>query len=214
MRFLKLLQSGAAAALLLSGAPAKATPEQEFWKWFQKNEGSLYDFERDQEHTFDQLSVELHKLNPDLTFEFGPKENGRREFTIGADGIRAAFPEVEKLYAAAPLLPRWRIQKFRQRRPPSDISYGGLTVKAAAVSVLVEPNGTMADLTVFVPGYTQVGHKAYAPIVYLLLDEALGEYDVETRVGGINIKAPEEASGPTCSLADLPKRVDALFAKK
>lgn len=36
---------------------AKASPEADFWRWFQKNEAALFDFERDQEKTFDRLAV-------------------------------------------------------------------------------------------------------------------------------------------------------------
>ena len=49
--------------------------EKSFWGWFQKNEEMLFHFESDQEKTLDKLSAELKKVNPDLTFEFGPVEN-------------------------------------------------------------------------------------------------------------------------------------------
>ena len=214
MRFPSMLRLSVITAFVLSCGRTHATPEQDFWKWFQNIENSLFDFEKDQERTFDRLTTEMHKLSPNLTFEFGPKKDGRREFTISADGIRDAFPEVEKLYSAAPALPRWKILKFRQRNAPFDISYGGLSVKAASISVQVKPNGQKVDLTIFLPGYTQVEHKNYAPIVYLFLDQALGEYDVETRVGQINIESTSEAEGKTYSLEALPGEVDALFAKK
>jgi hypothetical protein len=209
-----MLRLSVITAFVLSCGRAHATPEQDFWKWFQSNENSLFDFEKDQERTFDRLAAEMHKLNPNLTFEFGPKKDGCREFTISADGIREAFPAVEKLYAAAPPLPRWKILKFRQRHKPFDIESGGVSVKAALVAVQVTPNGQTVDLTIFIPGYTQDAYKKYAPIVFLLLDQALGEYDVETRVGQINIESTSKAGGKTCSLEALPREVDALFAKK
>lgn len=64
----------------------------------------LFHFETDQEKTFDKLSAELKKANPDLTFEFGPVENGKREFVISAAGIKTAFPYVESLFNSAPKL--------------------------------------------------------------------------------------------------------------
>lgn len=80
--------------------------EKAFWDWFQANDERLYNFERDQEPTFDLLQTELQKVDKNLTFEFGPVENGRREFIISAGGIREAFPKVESLYATAPVLSR------------------------------------------------------------------------------------------------------------
>lgn len=85
------------AMLGLSGGGKQVTPEQSFWAWFQNNQDFLFDFEKDQERVFDRLATEMHKVNPSLTFEFGPKEDGRREFTISADGIRKAFPAVQAL---------------------------------------------------------------------------------------------------------------------
>jgi hypothetical protein len=154
------------------------------------------------------------KLNPNLTFEFGPIEDGRREFVISADGIREPFPEVEALYKGAPSLPRWKFIKFRPRRKPNDISYGGVSVKALSVSVLVEQKGQMVDITVFIPGYTQAAHKTYAAIAFLLLDEALGEYDVETRVGQVNVDSVSKAPAQRYSLEALPKAVDSVLAHR
>jgi hypothetical protein len=209
-----LLLSGLLSAFGFSSGLAQVTPEQAFWNWFQKNEAALFDFEKDRDRTFDRLTAELRKLDPSLTFEFGPKENGRREFTISADGIRKAFPAVEKLYAAAPALPRWKFQKFRQRREPSDISFRGVRVTASGVSVNVTRQGEKADIALFFPGFSEAARETYTGIAFLLLDQALGEYDVETRVGEIRVEGISKASPKAYHLKELPMRFDELFAKK
>jgi hypothetical protein len=199
------------AAIGLYGGSNQNTPEQTFWIWFQNNQNALFDFEKNQEQTFGMLSAQLHKINPTLTFEFGPIEQGRREFTISADGIKDAFPAVEALYAAAPQLPRWKILKFRHRRVPSDISYGSVFVKATTITVEIKPAGHKADLVLFIPGYTESSRDAYLSIAFLMLDQSLGEYDVETRVGNIQVKPKSPPSGPTHTLQDLPRVIDAMF---
>jgi len=191
---------------------SKSTPEQNFWTWFKDNENDVFDFEKNRERTFDRLAAEMHKVNPSLTFEFGPKENGHREFVISADGIKEAFPAVESLYAAAPTLPRWKFIKFRPRRKPFDVSYAGVSVKARSVKVRVDPQGQTADITVFIPGYTAAERQAYTGIAFLFLDQALGEHDVETRVGKISVEAAPEA-GNTYSLESLPAVFDSLLVK-
>ena len=193
---------------------ATASPEEDFWRWFQKNEMSLFDFERDQEPTFDRLAAEMHNVSPSLTFEFGPKEGGRREFVISADGIRAAFPKVESLFAAAPSLPRWKFTKFRPRRAPFDIEYQGLKVKADQVSVLLRSNGAAVGLTVLIPACTSDADKACQGIAFLLLDQALGEYDVETRVGRVAVRAPTPSDTEAVPLRQLPAAFDAQFTKR
>jgi len=200
------------AGFTLSCNRAQATPE-DFWKWFQSNEDMLFNFEKNREQTFDKLGAEMHKLNPSLTFEFGPIENGKREFVISADGIKEVFPQVEALYAAAPSLPRWKFVRFRPRRKPMDVDYEGVSVQAASVSVQLVRNGQVADVTVFIPNYSQANRKAFVAIAFLMLDGALGEYDVEMRVGQIEVQAAPMAHAQTTSLQDLPKSFDGLFAK-
>ena len=205
-----VLVLGLIAGTALSCKRAQATPE-DFWKWFQSNEDTLFNVEKNREQTFDKLGAEMHKLNPSLTFEFGPIEDGKREFVISADGIKEAFPQVEALYAAAPSLPRWKFVKFRPRRKPMDVNYEGVSVRATSVTVQLVRNGQLADLTVFIPNYSEADRKPYMAIAFLLLDDALGEYDVETRVGQIKVEAAPKAQAQTFSLQDSPKAFDALF---
>lgn len=173
---------------------SKATPEEDFWGWFSKNDGMLFSFEKDQEKIFDRLAAEMKKVNSSLTFEFGPIKDGKREFVISADGIKDAFPAVEQLYAAAPKLDRWIWIKFRPRRSPMDIEYGEVKVKADDVFCTVEPDGIKAGITLFIRGYQPEREKAYRGIAFLMLDQALGEYDVETKVGFIQTKDFSEKS--------------------
>jgi len=184
--------------------------EEVFWNWFQEHEDELFNFERDQEKIFDRLITEMHKVHRSLAFEFSPKENDRREFVISADGIKEAFPKVQSLHASAPHLPRWKFIRFRPRRKPFDIRYRGVSVKAQSVLVQVEPVGQKMDITVFVPNYTKTAYEKYAPIAFLLLDQALGEYEVETRVGAIEIEPIYKAIPPNYSLEELPKLFDDL----
>ena len=190
-----------------------ANPEEDFWKWFKSNEAMLYGFETNREQMFDQLGARMHRINPNLTFEFGPIENGKREFVISADGIREAFPAVEKLYAIAPSMPRWKFTKFRPRRKPMNMDYQGVSVPATSVTVQLTRNGQWADITVFVPNYSAANRDSFGAIAFLLLDAALGEYDVETRVGQIKLEASSPGGAHICSLEDLPRVFDALFVK-
>jgi hypothetical protein len=197
--------------LSLVARTAVASPESDFWTWFQQNEDEIFNFEKDQEVVFDKLAARMQKVNPSLTFEFGSKEDGKREFVISADGNKKAFPSVEKLYTAAPQLKKWKVIKFRQRREPFDMNYGGISVRAATVTVSITRDGSKAALTVLIPGYTESKRESYAGIGFLLLDQALGEYDVETRVGVIDFAAPSARYGQVRTLADLPKAFDELL---
>ncbi|MTV36708.1 hypothetical protein [Duganella radicis] len=199
--------------LSLLGCTATASPEADFWLWFQQNEDEIFNFESNQEVVFDKLAARMQKINPSLTFEFGPKEGRMRDFVISADGIKDAFPNVEKLYAAAPELKKWKVIKFRPRREPFDIKYQGISVQAASVTLSIARDGSKGAITVLIPGYTESKHETYAGIAFLLLDQALGEYDVETRVGAIDVAAPSDRYRQICSLVDLPKTFDELLGR-
>ena len=199
--------------LTLVARSALASPESDFWTWFQQNEGEIYHFESNQEAVFDKLAARMHKVHPALTFEFGPINGGKREFVISADGIKDAFPSVERLHAAAPPLKKWKVTKFRPRRQPFDIDYKGLSVQAASVTVVVKREGTKIAALMFIPSYTQSKHDTYLGIAFLILDQALGEYDVETRIGAIDVSAPSARFGKSSTLAELPKVFDNLLGR-
>jgi hypothetical protein len=148
-----------------------------------------------------------------LTFEFGPKDGNRREFVISADGIRDAFTKVESLFASAPPLPKWKLIKFRPRREPADLEYHKVLVKVDSVSVLLQPDGQRAGLTVVIPAYTKAAHQSYLALAFLFLDQALGEYDVETRVGSISVQAPSAVTTNALPLRELPKAFDSFFLR-
>lgn len=173
---------------------AKKSPEAQFWAWFEKNQEMLFYFERDQERVFDKLNAAMSKVRPDLTFEFGPDENGNREFVISADGLRDAFPAVESLYASAPSLPRWTFIKFRPRRSAMTIQMGQVKLQPTDVDVAVEADGDKAGITVFVKGYDESQSQQYEHAVFIMLDQAIGEYDMETKVGFIEVQPFEKGS--------------------
>jgi len=165
------------------------SPEEQFWKWFQNNEILIYNFENDREHIFDKLNSELEKVNKGLTFEFGPiKEDDTREFIISADGIQKVFPAVERLFNKRPELTHWKVIKFRPRRYPlSDITINNTTVKADEVNYILfdDQDPDKVGIMLFFKDYYKDEKDTLGQAGYLLLDEALGEYDVETRVGAI-----------------------------
>lgn len=205
-------------AFSLVGSKMPASPEEEFWTWFTAHEARLFAFESDREAVFDALGEQLSRVNDHLTFEFGPIENGRREFVISAGGIKAAFPAVEALYSKAPPLQRWIWVKFRPRRLPiNDLVYQGKTVRADDVRYLMAKakDGEKVAMLLFFEGYNDAEKTIYGQIGYLLLDEALGEYAVETWVGFIEFQAPDsrlfDRSRP---LYELPPEFDAFLARR
>jgi len=190
--------------------------EEKFWRWFRKNEAELFDFELNQEPVFDRLSTELHRVHRNLTFEFGPKDDQRakREFVISAGGIRDAFASVVALATSAPPLDRWKVTAFRPRRSPlCSIQIDVTQIGPEQVEFSLLDNGRIAGVYLYIPGYVEENIN-YRQIGYLMLDEALGEYDVETGIGLIEMFPFEAASEfkryPFTQLPELFDKVDRL----
>ena len=193
--------------------------EAGFWQWFERNEERLFKFEESPnvDLLFDELTGQMTKVHPDLTFEFGPVIGGKREFVISAAGSVTAFPAVEKLFSIAPRLSRWNWVKFRPRRPAMDISFGERTINSSDVRVIIidesEPNHL--GLMMVMKGYSLKEDELYGQASYLMLDQALGEYDVEMKVGGIELTGTLPTSlVVSYSLDDLPAASDTMLERK
>ena len=190
--------------------------EARFWEWFVAHEDELYNFERDREGVFNRLSGALASVHPDLTFEFSAVlDDGRREFIISAGGLKVAFPAVQALHAQAPSLERWIIVPFRPRRwPIMNIEIAGVSIAADQALASIEPDRGKVGITVYLPGYSRDRHSVFGQIGYLFLDEALGEFDVETKVNYIEFcSVTSQTDLERFPLAELPNRFDALVDK-
>ncbi|MEO8673618.1 MAG: hypothetical protein ABI411_20080, partial [Tahibacter sp.] len=164
----------------LFGSTSRGTAEVDFWTWFAANKAQLFSCETDREAIFDKVGDALHKVHPDLTFEFGPVAEGRREFVISADGVKAAFPLVESLYGSAPTLERWTWVKFRPRRLPiGTIKFAGKSIPSNDVHFLLASDEPKVGIVLFFDGCNEKEKNVFGQIGYLFLDEALGEYAVE-----------------------------------
>jgi hypothetical protein len=171
------------------------------------------DQEGERERIFDQLASELQKIDPDLTFEFGPNEP-RREFVISAGGIKRAFPAVASLADAAPPLDRWQVTAFRPRRTVSNVvEFREKRVDPRDVQFSLLDNGRMAGIYLFIPGFRE-DDADLKQIGYLMLDEMLGEYDVESRLGLIKMLPPDaRTDAERYPLAELPTLFDQLVSR-
>src|SRR6185312_11880751 len=198
---------------------SKKTHEGNFWDWFRKNEEKLFhlniDSEQEREAVFDELVQALAGVSPDLTFELGPELEGKRELVLSAGGIKSAFPSVEALVQAAPSFSRWRFTKFRPRRAPiMQITLGEKTVSPEEVECCILSNGSELGLYLFFPDYVEEQRPIWGQVGYLFLDEALGEYDVEMKVGLIDF-LPFDAHSDAVRfpLTELSERFDKHYAE-
>jgi hypothetical protein len=189
------------------------TPQERFWAWFQKNEGRLFDIEKDLNQKFAELRRALDAFHDGLAFEFGPVIDGRRDFVISADGIKSSFPFVESLVAAAPQLPRWNVIKFRPARQfDAPFRYEGITAESSHVEFSIHHDADKPAITLYFKNYDDALSKQFLGLTFLLLDNFLGEYNVALKVGEIRtVAASESVSRPRLPLTELPDTFDRLI---
>ena len=164
---------------------AQETDEQKFWKWFQKNESMIFHFEDKQEAIFDDISEHLAKYKEGMVFEVSQEDKGKREFIISADGLKELFPAVEALKAAAPKLEHWSIVAFRPRvndYARFKLDYAGKEFDPTNLWIYHRVEDGHFDLIVYHPEYTDEERNVFVSGTYILLDMALGEYDVVTGI--------------------------------
>ncbi len=208
-------------ALLLLVVPSILSSQQakkraDFWRWFVAHSPALQRAEGDRDPMLDSLGAALAHVDTSLTFELGPR-GARRDFVLSADGIREAFPEVEALYAAAPPMTQWHVIKFRPRRAElSTLTISGHQFDPAHTRfLLVKDAPGKVGIVLFLEHYSEAEHNLFGQAGFLILDEALGEYDMETRVGAIDFVGQESKYyAQSRPLAELPAVFDKFFATR
>ena len=126
------------------------------------------------------MSTELKKVHQDLVFEFSPiHDDGIREFTISAEGIKELFPIVENLVDKSPKIENWQFNAFRQRVPGDDfdIQYGDFKVGYSDIYFRYQ-DGEYGKIGIElnIRDFDDSGQSKNA--IYILLDGLIGEYDI------------------------------------
>ena len=167
----------------------KTSKEERFWSWFIENQDRLFSFEDDQDNIFQAIHDNLAKIHPNLVFEISRVVDGKREFVISADGLRDAFPFVESTFSKAPSLDRWTFVKFRPRMGTGlNIEFeGGFKLGPDDLKFALASDDGKIAIGIFVKEYDPEERDKFLSAVFVLLDAALGEYDMETKVGALEL---------------------------
>jgi len=207
--------------------PKEGAREREFWEWFAANEARYRAFvpggpERDA--LFAELTRRLGRVRRGVRFAFDAPDEANpdepRELVLSADGNRDLFPAVRRLADAAPppdALPGWKVVAFRPRvRDLAGVALllGETVIGADDLWLALKPRGDRIDLDLYLRGLLEASEREIQKACLLLLDYALGEYDVGTKVGALDIHAlPEDPAGSgLIPYPRLPEEFDARFA--
>ncbi|HLT47508.1 MAG TPA: hypothetical protein VK002_09800 [Rubricoccaceae bacterium] len=189
-----------------------------FWRWFAEHADTLRE-PLPEPALYDQLFARLRYVHPDLVCEVGIADDSTGELLLSAGGIKAAFGTVRALAEAAPSLPGWRVVAFKPRRGAEATVElpGNRRVRSADVWFRLRPHapGTVA-LDLYVSGGLDPEDEGMVAALFVLLDAALGEVDVATRIGPItwDRASASPALEGLHPFRDLPERFDAMVPSK
>jgi hypothetical protein len=171
-------------------------PKKAFWKWFEANGDRLRKAPVGPGAEFHELSRRLRKVHPELCFELGGAPDQPRQLVISAAGDRAIFHVVEDLVDRAPKVPGWVIVRFKPREPNyarHSISLNDLNIGPEKIRFNLlagwDQTGLQFQLGVdlFIDGCTREGEEEFVGAAFILLDGALGEYDVTMKMGRLRV---------------------------
>ncbi|CAN5903204.1 hypothetical protein BH11MYX2_BH11MYX2_22550 [soil metagenome] len=181
-----------------------------FWKWFADNAKTLHE-DQDLRGVMEKISAELDKVQTGVFAEIGVDKD-ERMLVISADGNKALFPAVQSVYEGRPTIAGWKVVAFRPRSKPGGdgftIEMNGKKLAPADVKFVSAAAGQKIDVTIFLPGFDDT--DATKGTAFILLDHTVGEYDMETKIGGIELAALDKAPATAKPLTEIPAAVDAI----
>jgi hypothetical protein len=189
------------AVLVVAVACSTPAPVSDrFWPYFEAHADQLRT--ESLEAAMDQLQVAVEPAHHGVLVELAA-DHDDRTLVLTADGDRAAFSDVQALYAKRPSVPHWTIRAFRQRDPARPLvpiaSGSGASLDPNAIRYVADRANGKLDVALFVPGYDQ--HQA--KLVDIALDHVIGELDVATKLGAISITTAERVPPIAKPLAEL-----------
>ncbi len=188
-----------------------------FWKWFLERETDFFHYEQQHSDLLDDTIEKLKTIHPDLVFEISPEYDGKREFIISANGLKEAFASVIELTKSAPVMDRWNIIPFRQRKANLDIEIEieDIILSPEDIFFTYESVGRKINIDLYIAGIDTEDERVFH-LVLLLLDNVIGEYDVEMKLEQIDIHPLTDINDATIlhPLKDLPELIDLHFSQK
>jgi hypothetical protein len=170
----------------------KKDPTVALWSWFRKSGEAFRDPHALDPRAIEKLGSLLAAIEDGLVFEFVMADGRANELVISADGRPELFGAVIDVVKAAPALEGWKVTAFRQPGPTTvSIEMGGSKMSYEDIWFRASSSRGRTDLVLAVRGMTEQNHEQLAGAVFILLDNALGEYVAGTSLGEV-------------SFADLP----------
>ena len=189
-----------------------------FWEWFPTVADSLAASLRD--GTFgDRIEKFQDTVRiGGLAWVFGPGESeGRFSFTISGEGQKAKQLLSHYWLQNSKDVPGWDFYSSRQPSSPElleniEIQVGETAIDPGSLHIATEVDDEheVVNIKAWHDAFEQLEEDARFQILFLLLDEAIGEFGTQTRLGEIEF----EKTPAAITLLELRSYLDWLWAEK
>ncbi|MFT5527544.1 MAG: hypothetical protein ACI9G1_000554 [Pirellulaceae bacterium] len=190
----------------------------EFWEWFPTVAERFGAMLREQEsdEIVPEISAKMEPLLPSLSWVLGGTEDAF-SFTLTGQGQVAKQLLTEFWLSQSYELPNWTFYSSRQPTPIEELKDFGISlgseqqvnVENLLIRTAVDEEAELIDITVWHPAFDNLDEEHHHPILFILLDEAFGEFGTQMYLGNVTIE-PITEGADTRRLTDLPKFIQSV----
>lgn len=188
-----------------------------FWEWYPTVADQLFVMieENRSEGIAPLVAPFMEETMPGLAWVFGPGENGGHSFTVSGEGVLAKQFLAAYWHSRALTIPRWTFYASRQPTEAERLKslairlgeHEQVDVETLMLRTTVDEEAEKIHLVAWHPALERLPEDHHYRILFLLLDEALGEFGTEMYLGEIHIE-PFAKDDDTRPLAELPKFIE------
>ena len=196
----------------------------EFWDWFPTQADQLASAvksdnpQENLESFFDQVREKIGGL----AWAFGPgSTEDTLSFTVTGEGERSRQLLAQFWSDQAVPVPGWDFYCARQATPVEhlkalkiEVGEATLDVDTMMIATEVDEENQTVNLQAWHPAFENLDDNDRYRIAFLLLDESLGEYGTQTKLGKIELEPGPEDSPLTKPLIELPMYLASVWAEK
>jgi hypothetical protein len=175
--------------------PGFKTRVQDFWRWYADVAARFYQTieNKDSAALEPEVSAKISELLPRFAWVFGPGPNDSgHSFTLTGEGNLHLQFLTEYWMKQAPVLEGWTF--YSSRQPSTDlegwrIEIGGqrFDPREFWLSSSLDQELQQIDITVWHPLFAKLEEKDRWTVLFLVHDEALGEFGTQSWIGEINM---------------------------
>ena len=192
-----------------------------FWQWWSEHAVRIREsVDQDGGATIQpEISEQVNKLGPGFAWVLGPHPEGKEKghsFTLTPEGMLNHLFLTSFWLQQAPQTEGWHF--YSSRQPSEDlkgaaIHLGEFKLKTEELWLTpeIDEEREIIHLTAWSPIFAETEEKTAYQVLFLLLDEALGENGVSQSLGRIEIK--DDRLAHSFPLSELPEQVAATQAQ-